>query len=118
MGRVNVDSYLDYKLDKDEDDILQERLFKWRTNRYAIDYIDKLTQKAGNGAHWDRKLIPEDRRLFFTEWAKRSLPGQNRSEYFKDDVFSGRIGLADQVFGLPLNKRTVLSVVTADVMHS
>lgn len=36
---------------------------------------------------------------------------------FERSLFTSRIGLADQLFVLAPNKRTTLSVVTADVIH-
>lgn len=46
------------------------------------------------------------------------IRGQNDEDFFnKDELFGSRMGLADQLFILPVNKRTVLSVRTRDVIH-
>lgn len=112
-----MDAYLDYKHDLDEEDLYQEMFIK--LNQY--DFVHEWCNTAPESPRGYRQLEPIDSELeglIHDKSAIYLIRGQNDEDFFnKDELFGSRVGLADQLFILPVNKRTVLSVRTGDVIH-
>lgn len=109
VGRMNVDSYLDYKLEKDNDDKLAEKIYDTYCSKQA-DY--EIIKEKSRGRRVGASLKGSS-----DVKAKYNFSRFNTLLEERLNLFTSRIGLSDQMFVLPSSKTTVLSVVTSDVIH-
>nr|YP_010968529.1 cytochrome c oxidase subunit II [Mya japonica]WNO18868.2 cytochrome c oxidase subunit 2 [Mya japonica] len=113
VGSMNVDSYLDYKLEKDDDDKSSEKVYDMYCSKHANHEL-KMKMLENNSVYSDLESSSGS----LDTKAKYNFSSFNTLLDETLNLFTPRMGLSDQMFVLPSNKTTVLSVVTSDVMHS